>query len=301
MPRAVAPITAAMKSTAMVKSYSIILRAKNRLLRINLFFNLYTNCRASGSAITHLSSFLRKKCGDSAVGILVADTVYRNDEELMRDATIQNNQSYYVVYADYTPSYTESLTNPPMYHDRRTSEEGQRHLPDYDDVEVTGYLRPAYFEELVYYPTIPLLSKTIFLKLSFGRKVGITLTNHCTDHADNFRHELYMKAGYKAQGVLDSQGTIHTTDDIIWSNAIEHNGVYTVVKENSGYSLTAAPQRQAITTPPPVLSNTMRPALTGSLGHGIRRISSSTTRSMHRVTSRNSTSTIEQPAPLLVK
>lgn len=289
----VASTTAGMKPINMVRSYSIVLKARNRLLRINLFFNIYTNCRASGSAITHLSSFLRKKCGDTAVGILVGDTVYRNDEELMRDATIKSNESYFVLYADYTPSYGECCTSPPIYHDERPSVEG-RYLPEYNDAEVTGYLKPAYFEELVYYPTIPLVHKTITLKLSFGRRASITLTNHCVDHADNFRHELYLKAGYKAQGVLDPSGTIHTTDDIIWSSEIEHGGVYKVVKENTGYSLTAQPLRPAaVVTRSSAISMPSRE----SLGQGIRRISSSTTRSMHRVTSRNSTAAVADQIP----
>lgn len=266
-----------------VTHYSIVLKARNRLLRINLFFNTHNNCRASGSAITHLPSFLQRKFGSTAVGILVGDRTYQNDEELMRDANIKSNESYYVLYEDYTPSYGECISEPPVYNDGRDPN-GHRTLPAYNDAEVRGYLKPLYFNELVYYPTIPHVVKTIQVKLSFGRRATITLDNKNIEHADNFRHELYMKAGYKAQGIVTPDGKIYTTDEILWKDDVEEGEVYKIVKDDTGYSLTMASERQ--TMPPRTVSA------------GLRRIGSNTNRSIHRVTSRSSTSsreTVHQP------
>ncbi|CCG84889.1 protein of unknown function [Taphrina deformans PYCC 5710] len=273
------------KPVNLITAYSIILKGRNRLLRISLLYNKYTNNRAAASAITHLPSFLRQKFGDGAVGILVGDVVYKNDEELMRDATIKSNEEYFVLYEDYTPSYVECLTTPPMYNDTRSSSEG-RHLPGYKDAQVTGYLRPAYFEELVYYPTIPIVTKTITIKLSFGRKASIKLSNKCTDHADNFRHLLYLKAGYKAQGIATPDGTIYRNDEILFNDEIEDGGIYKLVT-GKGYSLTAPAQER-----PPLTqrNSSTREALDTSL----RRISSGTNRSMHRVSSRTSTNSHER-------
>lgn len=291
------PVETTMQATVLTKPIytlvrhsSIVLKGRNRHLRINLFFNTHSNCRASGSAITHLPSFLRSKFGTTAVGILVGDCVYRNDEELMRDATIKTNESYYVLYEDYSPSYAESISTPPIYHDTRCPSEG-RHLPNYDDAEVRGYLRPGYYEDLVLYPTIPLITKTIYLKLSFGRKAPLTLTNKCTEHADNFRHELFLVAGYKAQGIVTDRGLIYTTDEILWRDDVVSGESYKVVKTNTGYSLSA---------PSPAVV-AQQPSSREALGANLRRISTNTSRSLHQVTSRSSTSSRERTPAMRVK
>lgn len=285
-------LSATYKPINLILPYSIILKGRNRLLRISLMFNKYTNCRASSSAITHLPSFLQHKFGSTAVGILVGDVVYKNDEELMRDATIKSDEEYYVLYEDYTPSYTESITVPPMYHDARTSLEG-KHLPGYADPSVTGQLRPAYFEELVYYPVVPLVRKTFTVKMSFGRRVSLTLSNHCTDHADNFRHLLYVKAGYKAQGIVTADGTVYRNDELLFSDEIEDGGAYKLVTNSSGYSLTA-PATERRPTPTPT-ATAARSSSRDNLDLGIRRISSNASRGVSRVTSRTSIGSRERP------
>lgn len=275
----------------LVTPYSIVLKARNRFLRINLFFNVYNNCRASGSAITHLPSFLKQRFGSTAVGILVGDRSYRNDEELMRDASIKSNESYYVLYEDYTPSYSECILEPPIYHNTVSSSssptDGVGALPNYDDAEVRGYVKPVYFNELVYYPIIPHIVKTIYVKLSFGRRAAITMDNKNIEHADNFRHELYLKAGYKAQGIVTPEGTIYTTDEVLWKDDVVDGEAYKIVKDNTGYSLTTAPERLSRQAMPPPTPRTVSAA-----GSSLLRIGSNTSRSIHRVTSRTSTSSV---------
>lgn len=308
-------LSAPYKPINMVKAFSVILKGRNRLLRITLLLNKFTNCRASGSAITHLESFLQHKFGPTAVGVLVGDCVYKNDEEMMRDSLIRTNDCYYVLYEDYTPPYAECLVTPPMYrssrptnclhchphraHDgeidacacedaARPGEDGVE-LPDYASPLVKGYLRPAYFEELVYYPTIPLVKKTFHVKLSFGRRATITLSNHCTDHADNFRHELYLKAGYKAQGIQTPDGTIYRNDEILFNDEIEDGGTYKLVR-GTGYAINAPAQERAPAPPPVVSSQHQQQQQQGQRQSvdGLWRISSNASRSLHLVASRRS-------------
>lgn len=290
---------------ALVSTYSIILHGRNRHLRVNLFFNRLSNCRASGSTVTHLSSFIKQKFGSTAVGIKVNETIYRNDEEMMRDGAIQSNQTYYIVYADYTPSYSDSVLNPPLYHD------ASDRLPDYSDEVVKGYLTPAYFEELVYYPVIPLVQKILTLRLKYGRRTTITLTNKETQWQNSFRHELMLKAGYHAHGIIDSNGrNVYSDDDILWNATIPDLSVVDI-----SYTAAAAvpvltsssshPSSHQRVTRPHLLRgssgiaggsgpNAGTAATTSSAGASLnrRRMSSNSARSfgsLNRVTSRSST------------
>ena len=241
----------------LITTYSIVLLGRNRHLRVTLFFNRISNCRASGSTITHLPSFLRCKFGETAVGLKVGDSIFRNDEELMRDGTLNTDDSYYVVYEDYTPSYSCSIIEPPIYSNEVSC------LPSYD--RDRGYLKPLYFEELVYYPVIPTVQKTLILRLKYGRRAKITLNNKSTEWQNTLKHEIMVKAGYTAQGVVFN-GQRYYSDDVLWADTVPDESLVDVT----------------YTPPPTTVTRTVTRTNTAR-----RRVSVSSS-IIHRVTSRSS-------------
>ncbi|BFZ54070.1 hypothetical protein PYCC9005_001101 [Savitreella phatthalungensis] len=208
-----------------VVAYYITLKGRNRHLRCNFFFNRMSNCRATDSIITYLPAFLRAKFGESAYGVRVDNTVYRNDEDMMRDAGLKTGGSYFVVYEDYTPSYAEAVEQPPVY---QPAETDRQRAPRYDDPLVHGYMKPAYFDRFVYYPEIALRKKRFYIRLSFGRKASIELSNVNPEHVDSLRYQLIEKAGYKARALLLDDGRQVCTDDALWMDEIQDGECYKV-------------------------------------------------------------------------
>ncbi|ORY86086.1 hypothetical protein BCR37DRAFT_390882 [Protomyces lactucae-debilis] len=272
-----------------VTTWSVVLMGCDRFIRVNFFFNRLTNCRASGSTVTHLQHWLRQTLGQTAVGIKVGDVIYKSDEQMMRENVLKSNEAYHVVYEDYTPSYSVSIESPPLY-TRMLPQ-----LPGYNDETGIRHCTPTYFEEWVYYTAIPLVCKTIDLKLSFGRKVTIELNNKQTAFRDNFRNALILSAGYKAQGIALDDGTVLTSDAILFDPRVENFAVYRVVYGSAHIKALQVRPPSADTHRHSARARHSRESARDSL----RRISTSTSRTLHRVassTSRNSAQLVRMRA-----
>ena len=220
-----------------VTTYSIILKGRNRHMRCNFLFDHVGHGRADGSAITYLPGFLKAKFGETAFGIKVLDAIYDDDEEMMRDGHIKTDRAYYVVYEDYTPGYSEAISAPPIYlapataadHSGGTSTPINRStLPKYSSPLVQEYLKPAYFDAYIYYPDTALRTKSFYIKLNFGRRARITLSNIEHDVPDALRHELQLRCGHRARGIIGDDGRVIVNDDALWSSAVREGGLYRV-------------------------------------------------------------------------
>lgn len=263
-----------------VTTYSLVLKGRNRHMRCNFSFDHLTHCRAEGSTITYLPGFLRSKFGEMAVGIKVMDAVYDDDEEMMRDGHIKTDQSYYVIYEDYAPAYTEAIESPPLYvthpaaalhastGDGGVGRVSTLPLPAYDDPVLLEPVRRAYHDTFIYYTDIPLRSKTFFVKLTFGRRGKIVLTNKETAQPDGLRHQLMALCGHRARGVHGESGELLENDDALWSDQVRDGKTYAVayIKTNvlSGTPIDMPnhPQQQ---DPESIPAEADRPSLFGRL------------------------------------
>ncbi|ORY87806.1 hypothetical protein BCR37DRAFT_396230 [Protomyces lactucae-debilis] len=200
-----------------IQSFVVILKGRHRYCKAQFMWHRRKQCVYGIAKGNGLQELLKRRFGHDAEGLLIDGEIWFDDEEILRGGVFETGKSYYVVYNDNVPSYSEAKALPPAYD---LPEASRR---DREVHRIHGYS---------YYTSIPTLTKELNIGLGKTSK-ALVMTNKDTKHIDTLINFLSSYANDRWVGVL-CHGREYIDDSILYDEAAVPDETYPVTYRSPG-------------------------------------------------------------------